>query len=367
MNNFIEEKARREIFALKPYIPGKPIEEVKRELGIEDVIKMASNENPLGPSPKAVEAIQGMLPMLHFYPDSNCFYLKQRLAAFLKVAENQLLIGNGSDEILRLIAETFLSSGDNVIIAQPTFSEYAFTTTIMGAECQYVPLKEFKHDLNAILAAVSENTKIVYLCNPNNPTGTIVSREEVDEFMARIPQDILVIFDEAYFEYVESPDFVSGLEYVKQGRNVAVLHTFSKIYGLAALRIGYGVSTPQIVAAVERVADPFNVNTLAQVGAQAALDDEKHVRSSQENNSAGKQYIYAELERMGLYYIPTEANFIFLDTGRNCQDVFGKLLQRGVIVRTGDAFGHPDFIRVTIGTPPENQRFIRGLREVLQG
>lgn len=367
MNNFIEKKARREVFALQPYTPGKPVEEVKRELGIEDVIKMASNENPLGPSPRAVEAIQGMLPMLHFYPDSNCFYLRQRLAEFLQVGENQLLIGNGSDEILKLVAETFLNPGDAVIIAQPTFSEYAFTTTIMGAVCRYVPLKEFKHDLNAILDAVDEHTKIIYLCNPNNPTGTIVTREEVEAFMERVPGDILVIFDEAYYEYVESPDFVSGLEYLRQGRPVVVLRTFSKIYGLAALRVGYGVTTAEIAAAVERVTEPFNVNTLAQIGAQAALDDEKHVRTSQDVNSAGKQYIYAELERMGLYYIPTEANFIFLDTGRNCQEVFARLLQRGVIIRTGDAFGHPTFIRVTVGTPQENQRFIKALREVLHG
>lgn len=365
MNNFIKEKARKEIFRLKPYVPGKPIEEVKRELGIEDIIKMASNENPLGPSLLAVEKIKDTLDKIHFYPDSNNFYLKKKLAQFNDVNEESIIIGNGSDELLKLLAETFLTPEDEVVFGDPSFVEYEFTATIMGARCVAVPLKDFRHDLKAMLDAVNERTKIVYICNPNNPTGTYSTKSEIEDFMSKIREDILVVFDEAYFEYTDASDYMTGIDYVRAGRNAVVFRTFSKIYGLAGLRVGYGITTPDIAQAVERVTEPFNVNLLAQVAAEAALDDAGHVEKSCRLNQAGKEYLYSEFEKMGLEYVPTQANFIFVDTGKNCQEVFKKLLKLGIIVRTGDIFGFPTFIRVTIGTPEENKRFIDGLKEVL--
>jgi histidinol-phosphate aminotransferase len=365
MRDFVKEKARPEIFTLKPYVPGKPIDEVKRELGLKDIIKLASNENPLGASPKAIEAVGKTLGQMHLYPDANCFNLKKRLAAVTGIEESGILIGNGSDEILMLLAATFLNRGDQIIYAKPSFSEYEFTAKIMGGECMEIPLIDFTHDLEAILKAITPRTKMVFVCNPNNPTGTIVGAQALESFMERMPDDVLVVFDEAYCEYVESPDFLSGLKYVQAGRNAIVLRTFSKIYGLAALRVGYGLTRPEIAQAVEMITEPFNVNMLAQVGALAAIDDNQHMEQSQQLNSVGKKYIYDELGRMGLYYVPTEANFIFLDTGKDSQEVFKALLLRGVIIRTGDIFGYPNFIRVTVGTQAENERFIKALQQVL--
>lgn len=365
MKSFIKDKARPEVFTLKPYVPGKPIEDVKRELGLDDIIKMASNENPLGSSPKAIEAVEKNVRNMHLYPDANCFNLKTRLAAVTGIAADGILIGNGSDELLMLLAATLLNRGDQIIFAQPSFSEYEFTAKIMGGECIEVPLIDFTHDLDSLSAAITDRTKIVYICNPNNPTGTIVGAAAIERFMEKVPDDVLVVFDEAYGEYVESPDFASGLQYVQAGRNAMVLRTFSKIYGLAALRVGYALTLPEIAQVVEMITEPFNVNMLAQVAALAAIDDTHHVQSSRDANSAGKKYLYNELEKMGVYYVPTEANFIFLDTGKNSQEVFKAMLQMGIIIRTGDIFGHPNFIRVTIGTQVENERFIKALQQVL--
>lgn len=365
MSEFIKKRARSEIFDLKPYVPGKPVEEVQRELGIDNIIKMASNENPLGPSPMAKQAVSKMVDQMHVYPDASCFYLKQKLANFYNHDIRGILIGNGSDELLKLLAETFLNSDDKIVFGQPSFSEYEFTATIMGTKSVKVPLLDFTHDLKAMLAAVTPQTKIVYICNPNNPTGTMVSEEEIDSFMAQIPEDVLVVFDEAYCEYAENPAYGSGLKFVREGRNVVVLRTFSKIYGLAALRVGYALTTPDIAAAVETVTEPFNVNMLAQVAASAALDDKEHLQRSREVNHAGKTYLYKEFEKMQLDYVPTEANFIFVDTGKDCKEVFAELLKQGIIIRSGDIFGYPTFIRVTVGTAEENKRFIEGLRKVL--
>jgi len=366
MSDFIKTKARPEIFTLKPYIPGKPIEEVKRELGIDDIIKMASNENPMGASPKAIKAIGEVLKQIHLYPDANCFYLKEKLSSYLGVPTDSLLIGNGSDELLKLIAETFLSPSDKVIFADPSFVEYEFTAKIMGAECIAVPLVDFKYDTDSILKEIDEKTKIVYICNPNNPTGTVLTEKEIDEFMAKISDDILVIFDEAYYEFANDPEFKSGLKFINQNKNVIVLRTFSKIYGLAALRIGYAITTQEIAAAVERVTEPFNVNMLAQVGAAAALDDIEHIKNTHEENTRGKNFLYQEFTEMGLKFVKTEANFIFVDTGKDSKEVFEKLMQKGIIIRPGFVFGYPTFIRVTIGSEEENKRFIDSLKLVLE-
>ena len=366
MGSNMERKARSEVFSLKPYVPGKPVEEVERELGITGVIKLASNENPLGPSPLAVARVQEALKQLNIYPDGACYYLRRALAEHYGYSEDSFLIGNGSDELLRLITETFVGPGDEVIYGVPSFSEYGFMALIMGGVCVEVPLKDMRFDLPAILDKVTDRTKLVYICNPNNPTGTITGRAETDQFMKSLRDDVLVVFDEAYYEYVTDKDYVSGVEYLSQGRNVIVLRTFSKIYGLAGLRVGYGITTPEIAGLVNRVREPFNVNLLAQTAAIGALADKEHLEKSREVNIQGLDYVYREFSRMGLEYVPTEANFIFVDIKKDCRQVFQALLREGVIVRTGDIFGYPTYLRVTIGKPEENRRFIAALEKVLQ-
>ncbi|MGE5404200.1 MAG: histidinol-phosphate transaminase [Candidatus Saccharibacteria bacterium] len=364
-SNFVKRNARPEIFNLKPYVPGKPIEEVEREMGISNVIKMASNENPLGPSPKALKRLEEMLPKLYLYPDGASYYLKTAVAAKLGLDPDGLVFGNGSDELLRLLNETFIGPQEEIVFANPSFSEYEFMATIMGGKCISVPLKDFRHDLSSMKDQVNDNTKMVYICNPNNPTGSIVTGQEIAEFMDDLPDDILVVFDEAYVEYVDNPDFVSGLEYLNKGRNVIVLRTFSKIYGLAGLRVGYGITTKEIADAINSVREPFNVNLAAQEAARAAIEDDDHVKRSQELNLAGRAFLYKAFGEMGLKYVPTEANFIFVDIKQDCKKVFTEMLKLGVIIRTGDIFGHPTFIRVTIGTAEQNERFINTLKKVL--
>lgn len=362
----LKDMVRPTIFTLTPYVPGKPIEEVERELGIKGVIKMASNENPLGPSPLALEALKKAIARVNIYPDSNCFYLKRELASHLGCGEENLIIGNGSDEILKLIAETFLNPGDEVIYGWPSFSEYEFVSKVMEAKCIAVPLRDdFTLDLDAIIGNVRSKTKLIFICNPNNPTGTIVKEKELSDFLERLPGDVLVVLDEAYYEYVTAPDYPDSLKFVKEGKNVIVLRTFSKIYGLAGLRIGYGIASSEIISCINRVREPFNVNLLAQEAARAALNDSDHLERSKELVLNGKEYLYKSFERLGLRYVPSEANFIFVDTGKDSKEVFAALLREGVIVRTGDIFGYPTYIRVTVGTPSENERFVRSLEKVL--
>lgn len=356
---------REKIMAIKPYVPGKPVEEVERELGISDVIKLASNENPLGPGPAAVRALQGMVDNVSIYPDGNCYYLKTALAEKLGVLPANLIVGNGSDEIIKMIAEAFLDEGEEAIVADPTFSEYDFATKIMGGRTVVVPTRALTHDLPAMAEAITEKTKLVFICNPNNPTGTIVRKAEVEAFMAQVPEDVITVFDEAYYEYVMAEQYPQTLDYVQAGHNVIVLRTFSKIYGLAGLRVGYGVSTPELIGMLNRVKEPFNVNLLSQAAALAALDDTEHLERSRQVNEEGKNYLYGEFRRLGLPYEPTHANFIWVQIKADCQKVFSKMLRRGVIVRTGDIFGAPDVLRITIGTPEQNKRVISTLEAVL--
>lgn len=366
MDDFIARRARPQIFNLKPYVAGKPIAEVKRELGLNDVIKMASNENPLGPAPLAVKAVMGQLRDMHFYPDSSCYELREKLASRLQINSDCLIVGNGSDEILKIIAETFLNFGDEVILPQPTFSEYEFCATVMGAVCRPVPLVNNTHDLTGMLDGVNAKTKLIFICNPNNPTGTVLSATALAEFMDRVPRDILVVIDEAYSEYVENPAFCSGQVLLGKRPQTIILRTFSKLYGLAALRLGYGISSPAIISALSRVREPFNVNSLAQSAGMAALDDEEHIAKSRRLNRSGKDYLYQALAALGLDYTLTEANFIFIDTGQDARQVFQGMLKKGVIIRSCDVFGCPTAIRVTIGTTEQNQRFITALQAVLQ-
>ncbi|MDH7481497.1 MAG: histidinol-phosphate transaminase [Armatimonadota bacterium] len=352
---------------LKPYSPGKPIEEVEREYGITDIIKLASNENPLGPSPKAVEAMKKAVENVALYPDGSCFSLKKALAKHWGVSEDEVLPGNGSDELIHYIGVTFLSPGDEVIQADPSFVRYESAAILNNCECIMVPLKNFTHDLDAMGDRITERTRLIFVANPNNPTGTAVTHKDAERLISRLPKRVIAVFDEAYYEYVESPEFPRMLEFVKAGANVIVLRTFSKIYGLAGLRVGYAIARPEIIQCLNQVREPFNVNSVAQIGAIASLSDPEQVERSRRCNSEGKRYLYREFEEMGLPYTPTEANFVWVDLKRDSRQVFTELLKRGVIVRTGDIFGYPTYIRVTIGTESENKRFIETLRTVLFG
>ncbi len=351
-----------DIAALNPYVPGKPIEELQRELGLSRVIKLASNENPLGPSPKALAVINDGAATLHRYPDGGAFKLRQALAHRWKVTDEQIILGNGSDEILGLLARTFLSPGDEAVMADHTFVIYNMEVMAAHGKSVTVPLKDWRHDLAAMADAITDRTRLLFLCNPNNPTGTMVSAEEVARLLARVPEQVVVVFDEAYFEYVRSSEFPDSIAYVKQGRNAIVLRTFSKIYGLAGLRIGYGVTTGEIANHLNRVRPPFNANSIAQRAALAALDDDEHVARSRAVNQAGMEQMVNGLQALGLAPIRSEANFIYFDVGRDGRYAFDALLRHGVIVRHIEG----RMIRVTIGQAEENRIFLVALAQVLQ-
>jgi len=348
------------------YPPGKPVAEVKREFGIDEIVKLASNENALGPSPKAVQALQAALSDIHRYPDNGCYYLREKLAEKYGVDRSQLLFGHGSNEVIQLIVLAFLTPDEEVITAGQTFILYPIMSNARGARVLEVPLKDFTYDLEAMAGRITDKTKIIFISNPNNPTGTMADAASFRTFMQQVPADVLVVLDEAYGEYVMSPAYPDSLEYLRQGRNIIILRTFSKAYGLAGLRIGYALCPALLVNYMERVRVPFNVNYLAQVAALAALDDKEHLRRSQDNNQKGLAYIYAELKGMGLVYIPTHSNFLLVNLGTRAEDVYQKLLREGVIIRSMASYGLDNYVRVTIGLPEENERFISSLRKVLQ-
>lgn len=352
-----------DIRSLRPYVPGKPVEELQRELGLTRVIKLASNENPLGTSPKAMAALRGAQTTLHRYPDGGATQLRQAIADRWKVAGEQVILGNGSDEILGLLARTFLTPGDEAIMADHTFVIYKMEVTAAHGKPVIVPLVDWTHDLESMVGAITPRTRLLFLCNPNNPTGTMVSAEAVDRLMARVPEDVIVVFDEAYFEYVRNSRFPDAMGYVKQGRNVIVLRTFSKIYGLAGLRIGYGVSTSEIIGFLNRVRPPFNANSLAQTAALAALGDDEYVAKSRAVNAAGMAQLEQGLRALGITPILSETNFLYFDAKRDGRSVFEALLREGVIVRHIEG----PMIRVTIGLPDENAAFLQAFKKVLDG
>ncbi|SPP63916.1 histidinol-phosphate transaminase [Nitrospira lenta] len=351
-----------DIASLSPYVPGKPIEELQRELGLARVIKLASNENPLGPSPKALAALVGGHDSLHRYPDGGAYRLRQALADRWKVSLDHIILGNGSDEVLGLLARTFLAPGDEAVMADQTFVIYKMEVTAAHGKAVIVPLVNWTHDLDGMANAITAKTRLVFLCNPNNPTGTMVAADAVARFMAKVPDDVVVVFDEAYLEYVCDPHFPDSLQYVTQGRNAIVLRTFSKIYGLAGLRIGYGITTPEITNCLNRVRPPFNANTLAQRAALAALGDDEHVTKSRAVNAAGMQQLERGLRALGFAAIPSQANFVYFDVKRDGRRVFDALLREGVIVRHIEG----TMLRVTIGQPDENDAFLASLKNVLQ-
>ena len=347
---------------ISPYVPGKPVEELERELGISGSIKLASNENPLGPSPKAVAAIRKALEGLNRYPDGSGFYLSQALAKNYSVDIAQVILGNGSNELIELVVRTFVQQGDEVVSADPSFVVYKMITQAAGGKNVIVPCKEMRHDLDAMAERITSKTKLVFIANPNNPTGTMNTKTEMDRFMTKVPDHVLVVVDEAYFEYVTRADYPDALDYLRAGRNILSLRTFSKIYGLAGLRIGYGMTTAELAELMNKVRQPFNTNSLAQIGALAALADRKHVERSSTINNEGKQFLYREFDRLGIKYIQTETNFIMFETQLDGKDIYTGLLKTGVIIRPMG----PKKLRVTIGLPEENKRFVAELERIVK-
>lgn len=363
MENRRNIQPRRTLDIIQPYSPGKPIWEVQKELGLDRVIKLASNENPLGPSPKAVEAIKNSLAELNRYPDADASALKTAIAEQYGVTPAQIIPTNGADELITLVSEAFLEQGDEIIVPSPSFSEYDFGAHIMGAKVVPVPFAEnFEFDVDAILAAVTDKTKIIYICTPNNPTGTIMAKEDIEKVLNAV-NDILVVIDGAYSHFADLPEYTAGVEFVKAGHPVLVLQTFSKIYGIAGLRVGFGIAPEGIIQSVLKVKEPFNVNALAQIAATAAITDTEHVRASREANKAGRELFYKTFKELGLKYTESEANFVLVEVGPNGEEIYKALMAQGVIVRYGKTWGLPEFIRVSVGTPEENAFFI----EVLNG
>lgn len=359
------------IRALKPYQPGKPTEELERELGITGSLKLASNENPLGPSPKALAAMQGCLGELHLYPDGNGFRLKQALSQKLDVPESGLTLGNGSNDVLDLIARAYLGPGRNAVFSQYAFAVYPISTQAVGAEARIAAANPsdhampYGHDLQAMLELINDQTSVVFIANPNNPTGTWLAADELEAFVAAVPERVLVVIDEAYIEYVRESGFPDALRWRERYANLIVTRTFSKIYGLAGLRVGYAVSHPEVADALNRVRQPFNVNSLALLAAEASLEDAEHVARSVQMNVEGLVQLKAGLDKLGLSYIPTVGNFITVDLERSAAPIYEALLREGVIVRPIANYGLPEHLRITVAREQDNQRVLTALEKVL--
>ncbi|BAU28884.1 histidinol-phosphate aminotransferase [Aneurinibacillus soli] len=351
---------KSQIVTLPVYEPGKPIEDVKRELGLTEVIKLASNENPFGCSPKVKEAITAQLDSLSIYPDGACLELGAAVASHLNVSQEQLMFGNGSDEIVMLITRAYLQPGMNTVMATPTFSVYKTNATIEGADVIEVPCIDGDHDLDGMMASINWDTRVLWICNPNNPTGKTINKDKLTALLKQVPEHVLVVLDEAYVEYVKDADFPNALELIKEHKNLIVLRTFSKIYGIAALRVGYGLADESIIDKLNRVREPFNVNSLAQKAALAALADQEFVAKCKQANTEGLAQVYAALDEIGLAYYPSETNFVYILPERNPREIFEAMMSKGVIIR---AF--PQAIRVTIGSRDENEKMIAALKSVL--
>lgn len=352
---------------LSPYVPGKPVEELAREFGLrpDDIVKLASNENPLGPSPMAIAAIESVLQDMTRYPDGNGFALKQALADRLAVSPSMTTLGNGSNDILELITRAFVGPQHEVVFSEHAFAVYPIVTQAVGARAVVVPAKDWGHDLDAMADAITADTRLVFVANPNNPTGTWIERAELERFLARVPDQVIVVLDEAYTEYVETTDVPNGLDYLDRYPNLLVSRTFSKAYGLAALRVGYGICQPGIADAMNRVRQPFNVNSLAQAAAVATLSDDAYLAESRRINREGMAQLEAGFAALKLQWIPSRGNFIAVDVGRDAAPVFQALLRQGVIVRPVANYGMPNHLRVSIGLAEENERFLDVLKQVL--
>jgi histidinol-phosphate aminotransferase len=360
----IAKRVKPWIAALTPYQPGKPIDELERELGISDVVKLASNENPLGPSPRAIEAVQRVLAGVHRYPDGASFALRSKLVAKLGVAPEQLVFGCGADELLELVAKSFLGPGDEAVFAWPSFAMYPIVTKGMGATPVPVPLDaDLVHDLDAMAAAITERTRVVMVCNPNNPTGTSVGAAAFDRFAASLPDDVVLLIDEAYVDFARRADFPDALGWVARRPGTVTVRTFSKIAGLAGLRVGYAVADRELAGYLERARHPFNVNLLAEAAAVAAIDDHEHLDRTVRQNTEGLGYLRRELGALGIETWPSEANFVLAKPGPG---TYERLLREGVIVRPLVGFGMPDHVRITVGRPEENERLVKALRRLVE-
>ncbi|MBN2453567.1 MAG: histidinol-phosphate transaminase [Candidatus Omnitrophica bacterium] len=364
----MKSRVRQNILKVKQYVPGKPIEEVQRELGLKKVVKLASNENCMGPSPKAVEAVRKAVREVNRYPDASSFYLRKQVSKSLGVDEGSLIFGNGSDEIIGMAIRTFVGDGDEVVIARPTFLIYEIMCQLQNAVVKFVPLaRGMKHDLKAMKEAITDKTKIVFIANPDNPTGTYVSRKELDEFFKGLPDEVIVFLDEAYFEFAryEFKDYPDGRDYLARP-GVIVARSFSKAYGLAGLRAGYGISSPEIINYMERTREPFNMNLLAQAGAAAAVGDKSFLKKTLSHVTLQKKFFYSEFKKLGLDCVESATNFVLVNVKMDCKDLFSALLKRGVIVRDMKAWGLDTYIRVTVGTAAENRKFINALKGALK-
>ncbi len=360
-------KPQRGLDAIKPYVPGTPIEEVQREYGLEDVIKLASNENPLGTSPKVLAAIGKALPGLNLYPDGQSYYLRHALAGYLGVEPQQVTVGNGVDGIIMRTCLAYLEEDSEVIVSHSSFPVYEIFTHVMRAKLTKTPLKNHGLDLEAMAQAISDRTKLIFVCNPNNPTGTIVTAAEVDTFMEKVPDHVLVVFDEAYYEFVDSGEYPDTLEYIWGGRdNVMITRTFSKVYGMAGIRLGYAIAMPEILAPLNRGKEPFAVNLLAQAAGIAALEDEAFLKKSVAANHAGRLFLYREFDRLGLRYVESHTNFILVEIGPSAATVQQRLLERGIIVRPCAGYDLPNCLRITVGNEAQNTRLIEALEGVLE-
>lgn len=351
---------------LPVYQPGRPIEEVARELGLPaaDIIKLASNENPLGPSPKALVAMQEAINQVHLYPDGSAFYLKQHLAKKLAVQTEHVILGNGSNEVLEIVGHAFVEPGFEVVMSQYCFAVYPIVTYLFGGTPIIVPAKNYGHDLDAMLAAVTPKTRVMFVANPNNPTGTLASKAEMARLIEALPPHVLLVIDEAYIEFMSDP--FDALSLIRSGKkaNVLVARTFSKIYGLAGLRIGYGIASPEVITAMEKIREPFNTNLVGQAAALAALDDEEHMRKTRQNNQAGLDYYEKEMRALGVTMIPTAGNFFLINVGHG-QQVFEAMQKLGVITRPMGGYKLGEWLRISVGIPGENERCVKALRQVL--
>jgi len=358
-------RPQRGLDSIEPYVPGKPIEEVQREYGLTDVIKLASNENPMGPSPKAVAAMQAALSRLNYYPDGQSYSLCHALATHLDVKPEQIAVGNGADGLIMQICMAYLDEECEVIVSRSSFPVYDIYTHVMRAKLIKTPLKNYGFNLDAMAGAITDKTKLIFVCNPNNPTGTLNTAAEVEAFMKKVPDRVLIVFDEAYYEYVDSTEYPDTLHYIREGRkNVMIMRTYSKIYGLAGIRLGYVIADPELLAPLHKVKEPFAVNLLAQVAGIAALEDEECLKASVATNHAGRLYLYREFERLGLFYIKSHTNFVLVKVGPQAGQVLQALLEKGVIVRSCNNYDLPEFLRITVGDPTQNARLIRVLEEV---
>ena len=366
MTHPVVDSVRPEIRSLEPYVPGKPVEELERELGIAGAVKLASNENPLGPSPLAVAAIQAFAHGVNRYPDGSSYYLRESLSGHWNVPTDWIAVGSGSNDLIDVLCRIHLGPGDEAVLSDPSFVMFAIAVRVAGGTIVRVPGKALFHDPEAMLAAVTDRTKIVYFANPDNPTGTIVRRRQLDDYFRHVPEHILTILDEAYFEYVTDPEYPNGLDYLRRGRRVAVLRTFSKIHALAGLRVGYGFFPPDLVSLVHRVRLPFNVSTIGQVAARASLSDADQVDRSRAVNDEGMAYFVRELPKLGVELAPSWANFVLAKFPGSAVEVARTLERQGVIVRPMLSFRLPHaFARISIGTRSENERLVESLRRIL--